>query len=188
MAFTDLTLTGIHTGSRPAPGVSGATSPCARPVFVYAQQIQAALSCDRISSDCIVLLPCLSCLLLSISCNLLPLWWKQDVFSKPSLILQTTQKGFRKHSHVSDPALHGPRFMCMFVPCISSVVSYSPQPNRGPATDCTVGKEQKPELFCLRLQHVSVNTKYYAIPHWYNTKKLHFVDKSDSDRSSFDLV
>ena len=37
-------------------------------------------------------------------------------------------EGLRKRAPVSGQALRGPRFMCIFVPCISSVFSDSPQP------------------------------------------------------------
>lgn len=50
-------------------------------------------------------------------------------------------------------------FLCLFQFSMAS---------RRPATDPTTGKEQKPELFCLGLQRLFINTTY-VIPYWCST-------------------
>lgn len=96
MAFIDLVLTVIYTGPHPAPWCiwnhfrTCRACACSLPTkiscsFMWFHQFKVHCSAP------------LSVMFGSVNCNLFPLWWKQDVLSKPSLILQATQRGFRKH-------------------------------------------------------------------------------------------
>lgn len=163
------------------PDVSGVILPLVMPVLIH-QQKQAALSCDSSSSECIVLLPCLSCLGLSTvtrspfdgSRTCFP---SQVCFSARHTGLQETLPCFWLSSPWASLYAHVRTlyFLCLFQFSAAS---------RRPATDPSPDKEHTPELFCLGLRHLSVNATN-VIPYRCSTKKLHFVGKSDSSRSFF---
>lgn len=125
VAFTDLILTGMYIGPRPAPWCNRSHFRCRACACSPTKTSCSFMWLHRFKVHCSAPL---SVVFGSISCSQFPLWWKQDMLSKPSLILGATQRGFRKRSPVPGRALRGPPFRHMFVPCTSSVFSNSPQP------------------------------------------------------------
>lgn len=145
------------------------------PVLIH-QQKQAVLACDSRRSKCIVLLPCLSVGFGSINCNQVPLWWKQDMLSKPSLVLLTTH-GASGNIPIFLAQLSVGLTSCA---CLYLVLPLSFPILHSLQASCTGSTTGKTQMLLSWTPDLFVNYKN-VIPYWCSTKILHFMENSDSN-------
>lgn len=159
VAFIGLTLTGIYTGPRPAPRYNWSHShfttchACAcsptkiNHSFMWLHQFKVLCSAP------------LSWVFGSINCNQFRFDGNRTCF--PSQVWLSEQhrgaSGNTLSFWLSSPWASLDAHVCtLYFLCLFQFSTAS----RPPATDPTTSKEQKPELPCLGLQHLSVNANY----------------------------